>query len=124
MGNMRIYTTYFSNVMNLPNTIVPISVALKPPKDWEGLQYQVLAPKEEFFYKWRESRDDEYYIKHFNSEVLENLDAIMIVEELKRMTKGYDSIALVCYELPNEFCHRHLIAQWLRQSGFEIEEYT
>lgn len=121
---MIIYTTYFSNVINLPNNIAPISIALKPPKEWEGLQYQKLAPKEDFFYKWRENRDNEYYIEHFNSEVLAILDASIVVEELRELANGYDSIALVCYELPNEFCHRHLVGQWLMLNGFEVVEYT
>lgn len=121
---MSIYTTYFDNVINLPSDIAPISIALKPPKEWNGLQYRKLAPKEEFFYKWRENRDNEYYIEHFNSEVLAILDANIVLEELQGLANGYDSIALVCYELPNEFCHRHLISQWLMLNGFEVEEYT
>lgn len=56
---MRIYTTYFPNVINLPNTIAPISIARKPPKDWDGFQYGDLAPKEEFLYKWRDNKDCE-----------------------------------------------------------------
>ena len=120
---MIIYTTYFSNVINLPNNIAPISIALKSPKEWDGLQYRKLAPKEEFFYNWRENRDNEYYIEHFKSEVLANLDANIVVEELQRIAEGYDSIALVCYELPNEFCHRTLVADFLSGSGFEVKEY-
>lgn len=121
---MKFYTTYFSNVINLPNNIAPVSIALKPPKDWDGLQYRVLAPKEEFFYKWRESRDNDYYTKRFNSEVLARLDANIVVEELQRLAKGYDSVALVCYELPTEFCHRFLVADFLRGAGFEVKEYS
>ena len=88
------------------------------------MQYRALAPKEEFFYKWRESRDNEYYIKHFNSEVLGILDTKTVVNELKRLAEGYDSIALVCYEEPGKFCHRHLVSRWLSQYGYEVEEYT
>ena len=118
------YTTFFENVSKLPIYIVPISIAIKPPKDWSGLQYRALAPKEEFFYKWREKRDNEYYIEHFHSKVLENLDAKTVVEELKRLADGYDSIALVCYEEPRKFCHRNLVSRWLSQYGYEVEEYT
>lgn len=124
LKKMRIYTTYFSNVINLPNNIAPVSIALKPPKDWSGFQYRVLAPKEEFFYKWRENRDNEYYIEHFEAEVLAPLDASEVVGELFKLAEPYASIALVCYELPNEFCHRHLVARWLQQYGFEVAEFT
>lgn len=32
-------------------------------------------------------------------------------------------IALVCYEKPSDFCHRHLVAQWLSQNGFKCKEW-
>ena len=32
-------------------------------------------------------------------------------------------IALVCYEKPEEFCHRHLVADWLRKYGHDIKEW-
>lgn len=31
-------------------------------------------------------------------------------------------IALLCYEKPDDFCHRHLVADWLRKNGYECEE--
>ena len=43
-------------------------------------------------------------------------------EELYEMSGGKD-IVLVCYEIPSDFCHRHLVADWLRERGFDIEEY-
>lgn len=35
---------------------------------------------------------------------------------------GHDDIALICYEKPSDFCHRHLVAQWLRDNGFGCSE--
>lgn len=32
-------------------------------------------------------------------------------------------IALVCYEKPTDFCHRHLVAEWLCKNGFECHEW-
>lgn len=40
--------------------------------------------------------------------------------------KGLDyhpNIVLLCYEKPTDFCHRHLVAQWLIENGFECKEY-
>jgi uncharacterized protein (DUF488 family) len=33
------------------------------------------------------------------------------------------NIALVCYEKPTDFCHRHLVADWLKEHGYECEEF-
>lgn len=30
---------------------------------------------------------------------------------------------LLCWENPNDFCHRHIVADWLRKAGFEVKEW-
>jgi len=120
---MEIYTTYFDRVGNLSKDIIPISIALKPPKCWRGKEYKKLAPKESFFYEWKKSLDNEYYINHFKKEVLSILNADDVVRELFELIQG-EKIALVCYEQPEEFCHRHLVADWLGQHGYEVREYV
>ena len=123
-GNkVKIYTTFFSNLHNIPDTIVPVSICLKSPSDWDGLEYKKLSPKRSFFSLWKENRDNEYYSRCFDIEVLGVLVADNVIQELSTLTHQADEIALVCYELPNEFCHRHLIAQWLKQYGYDVEEY-
>ncbi len=120
----RIYTTYFDNIHNLPSEIVPISIARKPPKWWDGLEYKKLAPKEDFFLTWRENRDNNYYTQQFFEKVIGGLEANVVVAELQGLVPCSRKIALVCYEEPKEFCHRHLVAWWLRQCGFEVDEYV
>ena len=35
-----------------------------------------------------------------------------------------DTIALVCYEKPSDFCHRHLVAKWINENtNIEVREY-
>ncbi|EMO56301.1 hypothetical protein LEP1GSC161_0086 [Leptospira santarosai str. CBC1416] len=43
---MKIYTSYFGNVRNLPEKIVPISIA-RSSRFWNGLKYLPLAPDKE-----------------------------------------------------------------------------
>ena len=119
-----IYTTYFAKLKSLPENVIPISICGKAPSWYDGLQYKKLAPKYGFFMKWKETHDNDYYIKHFNEEVLNCLDVEKIVNELYYMS-GYDKdIALVCYEKPSDFCHRHLVADWLNKNGFECKEFV
>lgn len=122
-----IYTSYFGNLKKLPENIIPISICGKAPDWWKGLQYKKLAPKYQFFTEWKKNKDNNYYIKHFNEEVLNGLEASEVVMELHHLCDKsmYDNIdiVLVCYEKPEDFCHRHLVAEWLRQGGYAVEEY-
>lgn len=116
-----IYTTYFSNIKNLPIEVIPIAVCGKPDW-WGGFKYWPLAPKKTFFYEWKKTGDNDYYIEHYYDEVLNKLDPHKVVEHLYEITSGRD-VALVCYEAPDKFCHRHLVAEWLNKAGYNCEEY-
>lgn len=117
-----IYTTYFANLKNLPKDITSISIAGKCPDWYDGLQFKVLAPKWDFFKVWKETGDNDYYIKCFNEQVLSGLNPKLIVDRLFELAQN-DNIALVCYEEPGKFCHRHLVAKWLNDNGIKVNEF-
>lgn len=133
-----IYTSYFAKLKSLPENVTPISICGKAPDWYKGLQYKKLAPKYDFFMKWKETHDNDYYIEHFQKEVLENLDVYRTVHELHLLLPNEIKtviqsavwgspdwhIALICYEKPSDFCHRHLVADWLNKNGFECKEWT
>lgn len=126
-----IYTTYFAKLKSLPNDVLPISICGKAPVWYTGLQYKKLAPKYDFFMKWKQNHDNDYYIKCFNEQVLGKLDILTVLRNLidmqieasKKEDVKYNHIALVCYEKPTDFCHRHLVAEWLRKNDIKCEEY-
>lgn len=118
-----IYTSYFAKIQLFPMEIVPISICGKAPTWYDGLQYKKLAPKYDFFMKWKETHDDDYYIKCFNEQVLQHLNAKQVEEDLYKLADNSKDIVLICYEKPGDFCHRHLVADWLQASGIECREY-
>lgn len=118
-----IYTTYFANLRHLPKEITPIAICGKEPNFYKGLCYKKLAPKWSFFIKWKETHDNDYYITEFNRLVLDNLDAESVVKELLDMADTKD-IALVCYEKPDDFCHRHMVVDWLNINGYQCCEFN
>ena len=86
--------------------------------------------------EWKKTHDNNYYVEHFNKEVLDPINADTVVEELYRITGNLalnpllfndrsliPDIALICYEKPSDFCHRHLVADWLNRNGFECKEW-
>lgn len=117
-----IYTSYFGKLRKLPTNIVPISICGKAPDWYAGFQYRKLAPKWEFFNKWKQNQDNDYYTECFNKQVLNTLNPAEVVAALNTMADGKD-IALICYEKSDDFCHRHLVAEWLEKNGYACQEW-
>lgn len=119
-----IYTSYFAKINKLPDTIVPVSISAKTPSGYKGLQYKQLAPKYDFFMQWKQTHDNDYYIKCFNEQVLSPLTAEQVLKEISALVGDLNKeVCLVCYEKPEDFCHRHLVAEWLTKNGFPCVEY-
>lgn len=120
-----IYTTYFANLKKLPENVIPISICGKAPEWYNGLQYKKLAPKYDFFMKWKADHDNDHYIKCFNEQVLNKINILTVARDLLDLVTDEKNfqIALVCYEKPTDFCHRHLVAKWLNDNGFQCEEW-
>ena len=118
-----IYTSYFSKINKLPQNIIPISISAKPPKGYVGLQYKKLAPTYQILMEWKRTGDNDWYIEEYDDAVLSNFKPDKVVAELMQMSEGQD-VALICFEKSGDFCHRHLVAEWLRNAGYDCEEYV
>ena len=125
---MKIYTTYFSKIRLLPGDVVPISISMKSPDWYKGLEYKKLAPKFNFFMEWKRNKNNGYYIDHYYSEVLNKLNPEKVIEDLINLIPSdheINGIALVCYEKPGIFCHRHIVAHWLiKNIGIKVLEFS
>ena len=116
-----IYTSYFAKLNKLPSDIVPISIALKPPSWYKGLEYKKLAPSFDILKRWKQSHNTAEYIRWFERRVLANLDAGQVFQELSSMAKDKE-VVLICYERIDDFCQRHLLADWFRKNGYLCKE--
>ena len=120
---MIFYTSYFAKLKKLPDDVVPISICGKAPAWYNGLQYKVLAPTYNILMKYKNDHDEAYYVEHFNSEVLGRIRAMDVVNAISKLSGGAKKVALICYEKPTDFCHRHLVAKWLKENGYSCEEW-
>lgn len=119
-----IYTTYFAKLKKLPEGIIPIAICGKSPAGYKGLSYKKLAPKYDFFMQWKATGDNNYYVKCFKEQVLANLEASAVIKDLYSLAGDTAAdIALVCYEKPTDFCHRHLVSDWLSSNGYDCREF-
>lgn len=100
-----IYTSYFGNVRKL-HEFVQISIALYTPRFLKIPKYSNLAPH----HKMLEMPEEQY--RKVYAELLSRLDPEQVLKDLQEIAQG-NNFVLLCYEKPNEFCHRHLVADWL-----------
>lgn len=115
-----IYTSYFSSRKYKPEDGVSIA---RYCKFWKGQLYEKLMPPEYLLNWWKslsqveqQSFDNrEQYKIAYTTRVLAQLDVHEIAKEL-------DNKVLLCYEKSADFCHRHIVAQWLQNNGYCCEE--
>lgn len=107
-------TSNFSKSANIPNAI---SIALRDPQFYNGERYPALAPPPDLLgrYKRKEINDDRYTMEYY-SRVLYNLDPRKVYEDLK------DKV-LLCWCGKSKFCHRRLVAEWIKKElNIDVEE--
>ena len=140
-----IYTSNFDNLKNLDKKYIPIAICGRCPDNYKGLRYPKLAPKKKFFNEWLINKDNNFYIEHFNEEVLKDLNQLDVVGDLINLIDNCEEIeeevkmwlhivncgvwcnphihiVLVCYEPKEEFCHRHRVRDWLNESITKCSE--
>ena len=114
----KIYTSYFGNLLKLKEKgIKPISIALFPPKWYIGDQLPAVAPDSAIFAGYKENIISEERFKKFYEYKIKQIGKEKIFKMIEDIAKGQD-VALVCFETPGCFCHRHILADYLN-----IEEY-
>lgn len=121
---MNIYTSYFAKVKPLQeagfnNLVCVAGYAPKFFYDTPNARfYPDLAPRKEWFWEWKNGHlSNDWYIEKYNETVLSKLNPEKVVEELG------DNAVMLCYEKPGDFCHRHLIADWIvKNTGMTVEE--
>lgn len=107
-------TSYFAKYKG----INAVSIALSTPNWYQNCKiYKKLAPSWELLKKYKQDKDEEYYTECYYEEVLNKLDPQQVYTEL-----GEDAV-LLCWEKSGDFCHRHIVADWLEERlGIEVDE--
>jgi len=95
-----------------------VAICIYPPLDWADARFPALEPPRKlFFARKAEQITQEEYEKRYKEEVLSNLDPQQIYDILK------DQV-LLCWENPGEFCHRRIVAKWIKEKlDIEVPEW-
>jgi len=96
-----------------------VSISLSKPKWYTNCrEYKKLAPSWALLNKYKQNKDEEYYIEHYYKDVLDKLNPKQVYEELG------ENAVLLCWE-KSRFCHRFIVSAWLQDKlGIEIKEFT
>jgi len=117
-------TSYYANIKNLDGLLVAIS--LYPPvwvktDCWE----RALAPDKSILLDMKQKliTENEYYTRF--REQLENTEHL-IYEAFKNISerkRDNQEVFLLCYEKPTDFCHRHILSEFLSEQGLKVSEF-
>ena len=105
-----VYTSYFANWRKFPPGAVQVSISLYPPRGFKGHKFPDLQPPKELFSAYKNGRITESQYADRFREYLETQDKTLILKFLNDI--GRD-VVLLCYETPEKFCQRHIVAEWL-----------
>lgn len=121
-----IYTGYFGKYEEyLKAGLTAYSIARYTPTWWQGRtvgrELKELAPSEELLQGYKKGKISmtEYRLAYLNQ-----LEHVKWQKILKLFDELNDELILLCYETPYKFCHRHILAEYLRDNDIEIWEWN
>lgn len=132
------YTGYYARYKHyLANELIPISISTNLPY-WiaDMKSYSILSPGrfsvEQYKLGIATRAEHEKRFKEYLSTLDKELvlrDIYLLAHDLPNDTKlhklensDFKDIILCCYEKPLDYCHRHLVAEWLSDI-IKVEEY-
>lgn len=116
---MSIYTGYFAQLKKYEKDgLIPISIARVTPEWFNGAELKDLAPSFSLLKRYKNNTISE---EDYRAEYLQQLDKVKCGKVLRQLTE--DDVVLLCYEKVGKFCHRHILAEYLSDSGYFTEEY-
>lgn len=82
------------------------------------MQWIELAPSEQLFRDYKSCKIswlqfEQRFLNEINKEAIKDLCSLL--------NEG-DNVLLLCFEKKNKFCHRRLIAEFIKELGYEVKE--
>jgi uncharacterized protein YeaO (DUF488 family) len=122
---MIFHTSNYASLDKIPENYIKVSISgaiSDQIAENIDVHEKRLAPSWDIYKEYKETNDYKLYTKRFKEEILSNVDLDDIIEEL-RTNYGDKHVVLLCYEKPNEFCHRHIVAEAIEEKyGIQVPE--
>lgn len=115
---MKIWTSYYANIRNIPKDYLLVSASGGITEDIENavdVWDKKLAPSKSIFNEYKGTGDWKGYTDRFKEERLPKVDWLERLEQWEesanKIGKEMDNIVILCYEKPSDFCHRQILAE-------------
>jgi uncharacterized protein YeaO (DUF488 family) len=119
-------TSYYAKFSRLPkeekDRYIPILISTSLPKwflDREEyyMEYKLLAPSSDSVFKLKNNKMSQEDFINAYTDKLKELDLEQILEDLYDYEGITDTeIVLLCYEKSTDFCHRHILREYLNEN--------
>jgi len=116
---MTIYTSYFARADKIHPSIPRVSIALKTPPNLSSNvllpeQFRCIVPTPALLRMWKSTHDITMYTQVYCRQI-ESLNVPAFIQ-------WAGNCVLLCWERPDKFCHRHVLAVILRRYGANVVE--
>lgn len=101
----KIQTSYFAKSSLVEN---PISIANSAPKFFKGEVFKEFVPPWKLVNDYKEHKITEDQYTESYLKLLDGLSDDVLI-------KIPHIVTFCCWEAPNKFCHRHILAKWLEE---------
>lgn len=139
---MKLYTSCYSRMNRFPDNWLCIGISRFIPNELQTTEIKnflytpnsILAPSKELLSDIKAGKiNNEEYARRYYTELGQSIKRLgfsssneyfaRMISELSRGGE-WEATVFLCYENPNEFCHRHLLSALMRKNGISIEEWS
>lgn len=118
------YTGYYSKYREYVDTgLLPVSISrFTPPTVPAILHFEPFKPSEQLLWRWKRDASWSDFVAEYRNTVLAPMVFTDTIRQLAELCP-LEGMILMCYEGPNEHCHRHIVSAWLNEHGIDCSEY-
>lgn len=140
---MKLYTSCYSMMNKIPADFLMVGISRFIPKELRTTSISnflytpnnILAPSVDLLNDIKGERiTNDEYAKRYYKEIQDRMKSLgyssaneyfakMVSALDQTNSDGFRATVFLCYEKPDEFCHRHLLSALMRKLGFDITEW-
>ena len=118
-----IYTGYYSKIKEYADSgLILLSISRTKPEFAKScIDIPQLFPSDKILWDYKKGKIDEM---EYTSKYLDQLNELGVDRIIKMIQIFGDNVVLLCWESPEKFCHRHILADYInKNSGVVVEEF-